>query len=262
MKIQQIRNATLKITYGGHTFLIDPWLLPKGAFGTFRGKPFRPLMEGQEDIPMPCAELPFPKEDVLLGVDACIITHIHPDHIDMTGVAPVGDSLPRKTPTFVQSPEDAQLLWDEGFTDLTSLYENSAYKDVELIRTECRHGTRVPCGPACGVVFRHSREKTLYLAGDTIWYAGVHRAIERHRPEVIILNACGASLKFFGRLIMDAEDVLKVHEAAPEAKLVVSHLESVAHATLTRSDIRAFAREKGFEKSIVIPADGETLDLD
>lgn len=28
MKFQQIRNATVKITYDSKTFLIDPWLRP------------------------------------------------------------------------------------------------------------------------------------------------------------------------------------------------------------------------------------------
>ena len=43
MKIQQIRNATLRIEYAGKTFLTDPWLMDKGAMGTFRalGNVFR-----------------------------------------------------------------------------------------------------------------------------------------------------------------------------------------------------------------------------
>lgn len=117
----------------------------------------------------------------------------------------------------------------------------------------------IKSGPACGVIFRAPGERTLYLAGDTIWYDGVNETIARFRPEIIILNACAASLKFFGRMIMGPEDVLKVHEAAPKATLVISHMESVAHAMVTRADIRKFAQEKGFINSIVIPADGETL---
>ena len=31
MIIQQIRNATLKIMYGGITFLVDPWLQDQGT---------------------------------------------------------------------------------------------------------------------------------------------------------------------------------------------------------------------------------------
>lgn len=33
-QIQQIRNATIKLSYGGYIFLIDPWLAPKGATGS------------------------------------------------------------------------------------------------------------------------------------------------------------------------------------------------------------------------------------
>jgi|GEM_PF-5732917 len=35
MKIQLIRNAIMKITYGGPTFLTDPMLSPKGGVRSF-----------------------------------------------------------------------------------------------------------------------------------------------------------------------------------------------------------------------------------
>ena len=33
MRFQQIRSATIKITYAGRTFLIDPWLAPRFTSG-------------------------------------------------------------------------------------------------------------------------------------------------------------------------------------------------------------------------------------
>ena len=62
MNIQQIRNATLRITYAGKTFLIDPWLAGKGEMGTFRslGGLFR-CESDKWDVPMPMCGLPFPK---------------------------------------------------------------------------------------------------------------------------------------------------------------------------------------------------------
>lgn len=36
MIIQQIRNATLKITYGGRIFLVDPWLEDQGKGPAFQ----------------------------------------------------------------------------------------------------------------------------------------------------------------------------------------------------------------------------------
>ena len=90
--------------------------------------------------------------------------------------------------------DDARSFWDNGFIDLTELYSNSSFKGIELIMTPCRHGTRVPCGSACGVIFRSPNEKTLYLVGDTIWYDAVRDTIDMFQREIIILYACGASL--------------------------------------------------------------------
>ena len=33
-------------------------------------------------IPSPTTELPFPVEQIMEGIDAMIVTHIHPDHFD------------------------------------------------------------------------------------------------------------------------------------------------------------------------------------
>lgn len=44
MKIQQIRNATLKITYGDTVFLLDPWLQDKGT--GFSAPTVNPEMSG------------------------------------------------------------------------------------------------------------------------------------------------------------------------------------------------------------------------
>ena len=40
MKIIQIRNATLRVTFGGVEFLIDPWLISKNEGFTFGQSPF------------------------------------------------------------------------------------------------------------------------------------------------------------------------------------------------------------------------------
>ena len=70
MKIQQIRNATLKVTYAGKIFLIDPWLIGKQKFGSFvdiPGKPFSTPDPVREQIPMPIYELPATREEILRG---------------------------------------------------------------------------------------------------------------------------------------------------------------------------------------------------
>lgn len=84
------------------------------------------------------------------------------------------------------------------------------------------------------MVFRHPDEKTLYVAGDTIWFDGVAESLRRYRPDVVVVNACAAELLDEGRLIMDDADVAALHAARPEARIIVSHMDTVPHAALTR----------------------------
>lgn len=53
MIIRQIRNATLKITYAGYTFLSDPWLSDKGT--GFSARTVIPEMAGLKN---PLCDLP------------------------------------------------------------------------------------------------------------------------------------------------------------------------------------------------------------
>ena len=75
VEMQQVRNATVKITYAGTTFLIDPMLAKKGTYPGFEGT-------YRSNLRNPMVELPGSVEDVISGVDAVIVTHTHLDHWD------------------------------------------------------------------------------------------------------------------------------------------------------------------------------------
>lgn len=135
------------------------------------------------------------------------------------------------------------------------LSDTSSFKGVQLIKTDGRHGTEAHyakignlLGEACGVVFKKAGLKTVYLAGDTIWHERVATALKTHRPDVAILNTGYAMVVGIeGGIIMGTQDVLSVHKAAPETLLIGSHMEAVNHCTVSRADLRAFARANGFE---------------
>ncbi len=74
MNIQQIRNATLKLTYAGQTFLIDPMLAEQGAYAGLQGAPNSHLSNPTVGLVVPLEEL--------VAVDAVIVTHTHFDHWD------------------------------------------------------------------------------------------------------------------------------------------------------------------------------------
>ena len=106
MEIKQIRNATIRVLYAGKTFLIDPWLLEKGQMGCFLdipGNPFHVPDTAKEGIPMPMCALPEPAGEILKGVDYYIVTHIHPDHVDMAPDGTVGRMLDKTVPVLVQN---------------------------------------------------------------------------------------------------------------------------------------------------------------
>ena len=77
------------------------------------------------------------------------------------------------------------------------------------------------------------------------------------KPDVIVLNTCAAQLKTYGRLIMDDADVEEVCRAAPNAIVIASHMDTVAHATLTRKTLRAALEKRGLAKRVLMPDDGE-----
>ena len=59
---------------------------------------------------------------------------------------------------------------------------------------------------------------------------------------------------------MNDEDVSWVAKAAPDAKLVISHMDNVAHATITRHSMRGLLARRGIN-DYFMPEDGETIVL-
>lgn len=256
MKIRQIRNATLVIDYGGKRFLTDPWLAPKGAIPGFEGTL-------NSHIRNPTADLPVAVEE-LTNVDAVILTHVHPDHWDEVAAA----ALPKDIPFFVQHFGDRDTIAAAGFTDVRVLTGNPMFEGVKLIKTPGQHGSD-ECvqaaydllGEVSGVVLKHPSEKTLYLAGDTVYNDYVAGNLATFAPDVVVVNCCDAQVPGFGSIIMNKEHVRAVYQAAPQATIVASHMEAVNHANLTRAELRNYLAEQTMTDRVRVPEDGEVCAL-
>lgn len=259
MKITQVRNATIIIEYNGAKFLVDPWLMPKGHMEGF-DTGINPQMR------QPRVDLPFEIEKIV-DVDCVIITHVHPDHWDEFAQ----NALKKDIKVFVQSAVDRDYISSKGFRDVEILSEEgSKYRGITLYKTRTQHGKREIIKPLCesvgmpydamGVVFKSVSEKTLYVAGDTIWCGEVQEAVEKYTPDVIVVNACAATVFNDERLIMNIDDIKELIKSAPDSTVVASHMDTVSHLALTRDDLKEF-REKNSVKTLLIPDDGETLEF-
>lgn len=207
---------------------------------------------------VPRKPLPMSIKDINRGVDAYLCSHVHLDHI---GLSPAGKGckgLNPSIPIYAQSRQDADYLAFSGMKDVRILDDRMTFGDAELIKVKAVHGTNIPCGDACGYIFRSPNEKTLYVAGDTVWCPAVQETLEQYRPQVIITNNCAAVLQGYGRLIMDDNDLYEVCKAAPDATIIASHMDNVPHATLTRETLTAKLVEKGIRSRVRIPDDGES----
>ncbi|MEW4273927.1 MBL fold metallo-hydrolase [Priestia megaterium] len=249
MKITHIRNATLLVEYGGKTFLIDPMLAEKGTYPPFPNS----IRQDQNN---PLVSLPLSVEEIIEGIDAVILTHLHLDHFDDAAK----QALPNDIKMFVQNEEDAAVVRADGFKNVEVLTKNTVFEDIQLSKTKGEHGRGEilkRTGLVCGVVFKHKSEKTLYVAGDTVWYSAVEEEINTHQPDVIVVNGGDNQFLEGGSLVMGKEDIYEVHKAAPHATILSVHMEAVNHWTLSREELKSFINKKDMASRVLVPDDGE-----
>ena len=260
---QQIRNATAKIQYNGLTILVDPILAPKGEYPGFdiASTVERKLMRN------PLIDLPEQVEKILENVEAIILTHTHLDHWD-----PVAAKvIPKHITVFVQHAGDKKLLVSQGFQDVRVVGVNTPFKGITITKTGGQHGSdimfSVPAfaevaDESMGFVLKAPGNKIVYFAGDTIWHDYFEIAVKKHKPDFIVLNTGEAKVEGFeGSLIMGTEDVKKCYELCKEAKIITVHMDAINHCVCTREIMRKFVSENKLTDRVLVPNDGEKLNL-
>jgi L-ascorbate metabolism protein UlaG (beta-lactamase superfamily) len=249
MRITLVRHATVLVSLAGRRLLVDPMLDPAGA------RPPVPDTPNQRRNPL--VELPMAANDVVDGVDAVLVTHLHQDHFDAAAAAAIDKDV-----QLLCQPEDLEELSHRGFGRIQAVLGEAVYDAVRLMRTGGRHGTGAiadALAPVSGFVLRAAGEPVTYLAGDTVWCEEVAAALDRHRPEVVVVNAGGARFLEGDPITMTAADVAHVARAVPEATIVAVHLEAINHCLEDRAQLRAGLEAEGVAGRVRIPADGQTV---
>lgn len=252
MQIQLVRNATLRVNYGGKLVLIDPFLLPKHSYPSFAGREENPTID-----------LPMSVDDVLADVEMVLVSHLHTDHF-----CPDAKRLiPKHLPLFCQPGDDAHII-EHGFENVNVVEDKVEWEDISITRVPAQHGSGESVlrdmGDVSGFVLEGSGEPTVYWAGDTILYDAVRENIAQYQPDIIITHSGGG---IWGAdktlIIMDASQTIEVCRLAPDAtKVVAVHLEALDHCLTPREEIWTQADANGIAHDrLLIPADGETVRL-
>ena len=255
MKIHHIRNATMVIETSDKVLLIDPMLGAKGSAGPpFTLFRFKPLKN-------PILDLPSNARDILDKTTHCLITHLHPDHLDKEGVK----FLATHNIPVICSVNDEKALVKQGLNVIQTIeyWKGSEFLGGKIEGIPARHGYGFVAklmGNVMGYYIQLSGERSLYLSSDTIYTEDVDKVLTQYKPEVSVVAAGSAQLDIFQPLLMTIEDVLKFAKNAP-GKVIANHLEAVNHCPTTRVDLRAKFSQNGLSDKIEVPEDGEMIEV-
>ena len=257
----QIRNCTTKLTYSGLNILIDPFFTPKGYYPGFE---LAPTVE-MKKIRIPLNDLPISIEEILKDLDACIITHTHADHWDEY----TAKFIPKYIPIFVQNSRDKKLISSQGFTDVRVVGINTPFKGITITKIPGQHGSdemlsdpkiAENSGDSMQFVLKAPGQKTLYVSGDTVWNELVELAFNKHKPDIIVINAPQATYDgLIGSTMMGVDDVKKCYEFCKNAKIITTHMNSFPHCLCTIEKMKKFIEENKMQDRVVAPEDGEIL---
>lgn len=251
MKVHHLRNATMVLETQDKVLLVDPMLGKKGTAGSpftlFRFKPQR----------NPIVDLPKNTLEIVEKTTHCIITHLHPDHLDQEAE----NFLRTKQIPIICSFKDEKTLRKKGLnvSQTVDYWKEQGFLGGKIIGIPAVHGygfVAKPMGNVMGFYIELPNEKSIYLSADTIYTDDVYQVLINLKPEIAVV-ACGtAQLDVFQPLLMRMDDILKFVENAPN-QVIANHLEAVNHCPTTRAQLKEELTKKELSHKVFIPFDGE-----
>lgn len=256
MKIHHLRNATMVIETKDQFILVDPMLGEKGTAGPpftlFRFKPKR----------NPILDLPNNAMEIVNKTTHCIITHLHPDHLDKKAE----EFLKTNNIPITCSIKDDQILKKRGLNvvETVDYWKESEFLGGTVEGIPARHGygfVAKPMGNVMGFYIQLPNEKTIYLSADTIYTENVDKVLKQYKPDINVV-ACGmAQLDIFKPLLMTMDDIITFTKNAPGI-VIANHLEAVNHCPTTRVQLATELKKQGLIEKARIPNDGETIEIE
>ena len=249
MKIQLIRNASLKIWINNKVILVDPMLGDKYSIPSFGGKSKNPTVD-----------LPISIEEAIEGVDMVLLTHLHQDHWDEKA----WETIPKNT-TILCQPGDVEKIKAQGFNIIISIDGSFTFEGLQITRTKAQHGSgRVLelMGKASGYVLQAEGEPTIYIVGDSILIPEIKNIVDRFNPEVVLTNSGGAVMPGYEKtpILMDATQTADLADYISPKLLVGIHLEALDHCQVSREELNLLGSVQD-SRNIFIPFDGDIMEF-
>ena len=253
MKIHHIRNATLVIEVEDKVILVDPMLGEKGEVGPpftfFRFKPQR----------NPTVGMPKGAMGIIEKATHCLITHLHPDHLDKKAITFLHD----KNIPVICSVKDEKALLKKGLNvvQVVDYWKRNDFLGGHIEGIPARHGygfVAKPAGPVMGFYIELPHQPTVYISSDTIYTNEVGKVLKAYNPSISVLATGSAQFDIFQPLLMHMEDILRFIQDAP-GKVIANHMEAVNHCPTTRNQLGKEVQAIGLIDKVLIPYDGEVM---
>ncbi|MEM8999761.1 MAG: MBL fold metallo-hydrolase [Bacteroidota bacterium] len=256
MRVHHLRNATMAIETSDNVILVDPMLGKKGTAGPpftlFRFKPKR----------NPILDLPTNAIEIVNKTTHCLITHLHPDHLDKVAEK----FLKSKNIPVTCSVKDEKTLRKRGLnvSQVINYWKPSDFLGGTIEGIPAKHGygfVAKPMGNVMGYYIQLPNEKSIYLSSDTIYTEEVDKVLKEYKPEISVVASGNAQLDIFKPLLMTMDDILKFVKNSP-GKVIANHLEAVNHCPITRGQLTSELTKKGLIEKSLVPEDGQVMEFE
>ncbi len=234
--------------------LVDPMLGEKGTSAPtltlFRFKPQK----------NPIVELPNNAMNIINKITHCLITHLHPDHLDKAAEK----LLTEKKIPVICSVKDAPILKKRGLQVMQTIdyWTSSPFLGGTIEGIPAKHGygfIAKPMGNVMGYYIQLPNQKSIYLSSDTIYTKDVDKVLKNYQPDISVA-ACGtAQLDVFKPLLMTMEDIVKFVKNSP-GSVIANHLEAVNHCPTTREELKQELKKQNLLEKTYIPTDGQIME--
>jgi L-ascorbate metabolism protein UlaG (beta-lactamase superfamily) len=212
----------------------------------------------------PTIDLPANAEQALIDLDAALVTHCrrrHDDHLDKQAH---GLLRRRDLPVYCHSA-DVGFLRRHGLrTEPMKPHEPRDFFGGTITAFHAVHGygwLAKLMGPGVGYLIELPGEPSLYLSGDTVLTAEVRSVLVDRRPDVAVMHAGSASTDVGRPILMSMDELLEFVRLAAPGRVVANHLEALNHCPTTREQLSAELERVGLRDRVLIPDDGETIEL-